>query len=90
MNWVSGKIVTLLLLTTAARVSKVTALTTRVDFSVNDEQVIIYPDPKFRPKTMDDIYSRGPTVIKASYPKPLHREQRRLSDHSRERVSLAG
>ena len=75
----SGKVVTLLLLTTAARVSDVTALSTRVDFSVNDEQVIIYPDPEFRPKTMDDIYSRGPTVIKAFYPKPRNREQRRLN-----------
>ena len=68
MKWVSGKVVTLLLLTTAARVSEVTALTTRVDFSVNDEQVIIYPDPNFRPKTMDEIYSRGPLVVKAFYP----------------------
>ena len=79
MKWVSGKVFMLLLLTTAARVSEVTALTTRVDFSVNDEQVIIYPDPEFRPKTKDDIYSRGPMVTKAFYPKPRNREQRRLN-----------
>ena len=67
MKWVSGKVFMLLLLTTAARVLEVTALTARVDFSVNDEQVIIYPAPEFRPKTKDDIYSRGPMVTKAFY-----------------------
>ena len=79
MKWVSGKVVTLLLLTTAAQVSKVTALTTRVDFSVNDEQVFIYPDPKFEPKTMDDVYGRAPMVIKGFYPMPKTREQKRLN-----------
>ena len=79
MKWVSGKVVTLLLLTTAARVSEVKAITTRVDFSVNDEQVIIYPDPKFRPKTMDEVYSRAPMAIKVFYPKPRTREQKRLN-----------
>ena len=69
MKWVSGKVATLLLLTTAARVSEVaTLMTTRIDFSANDEQVIIYPDPNFNPKTMDEIYSRGPLVVKAFYP----------------------
>ena len=59
MKWVSGKLIVLLLLTTAARVSEVTALmTSRIDFSANDEQVIIYPDPNFRPKTIDEIYPR--------------------------------
>ena len=48
MDWMSGMVVTLLLLTTAAWVSEVTAFTTRVDFSVDDEQVFVYPDPGVR------------------------------------------
>ena len=66
MKWVSGKLAVLLLLTTAARVSEVTALlATNIDFSINDEQVTIYPDPKFKPKTIDEIYSRAPLMLKA-------------------------
>ena len=80
MKWVSGKLVVLLLLTTAARVSEVTALmTSRIDFSANDEQVIIYPDPNFRPKTIDEIYRRGPLVVKAFFPHPRTREERRYN-----------
>ena len=79
MDWMSGMVVTLLLLTTAARVSEVTALTTRVEFSVNDEQAFIYPDPEFKAKTLDEVYGRTPTVIKGFYPRPRTREQRRLN-----------
>ena len=78
MKWVSGKLAVLLLLTTAARVSEVTALmATRIEFSANDEQVIIYPDPNFRPKTIDVIYRRGPLVVKAFFPNPRTRTEKR-------------
>ena len=80
MKWVSGKLAVLLLLTTAARVSEMAALmASRIDFSVNDEQVTIYPDPEFKPKTVDLVYSRAPLVVKAFFPVPRTMEERRYN-----------
>ena len=54
MKWVSLKLAVLLLLTTAARGSEIVALTVKdFEFLANNEQVRIYPDPTFVPKTID-------------------------------------
>lgn len=48
-----------------------------IDFSINDEQVTIYLDPNFKPKTIDESYGRAPLVLKAFLPAPRTREERR-------------
>ena len=69
MKWVSLKLAVLLLLTTAARGSEIVALTVKnMEFSANDEQVRIYPDPTFVPKTVDKLQRRAPLVLDAFFP----------------------
>ena len=74
MKWVSLKLAVLLLLTTAARDSEIGALTVRdLEISANDEQVWIYPDPTFVPKTVDKLQRRAPLVLDAFFPE--HQEK---------------
>ena len=79
MKWVSLKLAVLLLLTTAARGSEIVALTVRdLEISANDEQVWIYPDPTFVPKTVDKLQRRAPLVLDAFFPAPSTRGRRVL------------
>ena len=79
MKWVSLKLAVLLLLTTATRGSEIVALTVKdFEFLANDEQVRIYPDPTFVPKTGDKLQRRAPLVLDAFFPAPRTRGRRVL------------
>ena len=70
IKFVSAKVAVLLALTTAARVSELTALTiTGITFS-GDYKVIINQDPAFAPKHVATLYRRTPVVLRAYFPEP--------------------
>ena len=46
-------------------------------FSADAEQVTIYPDPSFEPKTVDELQRRASVVFEAYYPAPSNREEER-------------
>ena len=73
MKWVSLKLAVLLLLTTAPRGSEIVALTVKdLEFSANDEQVTIYPDPTFVPKTVDELQRKGTVGFGRLLSRPEH------------------
>ena len=74
MKWVSCKLAVLILLTTA-RGSEITALTCQnLLFSAGDTQVTVYPDPGFKPKTVDELQRRAPVVFHAFFLSPVMEE----------------
>ena len=78
MCYVSAKLAVLLALTTAARGSELTALTTvGLTFS-GDLMVTLFPDKDFVPKTVSALTSRAPVVLHAFHPSPTTREEKRL------------
>ena len=80
MKWLSWKLAVLLLLTTAARGSEIAHLTVKnLEFSVNDVQATIYPDPTFVPKTVSELQSRAPLVLHAFFPVPGTAEEQRYN-----------
>ena len=80
LKWVSLKLAVLLLLTTAARGSEIAALTVKdMQFSAAGEQVTIYPDLSFVPKTCTRVQSMAPVVFHAFYPKPRTRDEKRYN-----------
>ena len=53
---------------------EIVALTVKdFEFLANDEQVRIYPDPTFVPKTVDKLQRRAPLVLDAFFPE--HQEK---------------
>ena len=77
MKFVSAKIAVLLALTTAARVSELTALTIDgITFS-GDFKVTINQDPAFAPKHVATLYRRVPVVLHAYFPEPKDSRERR-------------
>ena len=70
IKFVSAKVAVLLALTTAARVSELTALTINgISFS-GDYKVTINQDPAFTPKHVATLYRRTPVVLRAYFPEP--------------------
>ena len=70
IKFVSAKVAVLLALTTAARVSELTALTINgITFS-GDYKVTINQDPAFAPKHVATLYRRTPVVLRAYFPEP--------------------
>ena len=58
---------------------EIVALTVKdLEFSAYDEQVRIYPDPTFIPKTVDKLQRREPLVLDAFFPAPSTRGRKVL------------
>ena len=77
IKFVSAKVAVLLALTTAARVSELTALTINgISFS-GDFKVTINQDPAFAPKHVATLYRRTPVFFCAYCPEPRGSPERR-------------
>ena len=78
MGFVSAKLAVLLALSTAARVSELTALTTVGLVFSGDLRVTLFPHPDFVPKTVSELSRRAPVVLHAFHPSPVTGVEKRL------------